>query len=58
MRNSSNDIRRGDTDTHEPGKEQTSSRTNKDGKKYVKHNISGQKNKPMGSRKDKGRRRD
>ena len=37
MRTSSNDIRRGNMGIHQPGKEQASSRTNKDGKKYVKH---------------------
>ena len=36
MRTSSNDIQRGN-------KEQTSSRTNTDGKVYVKHHIPGQK---------------
>ena len=30
-------------DTNQPGKEQASSRANKDGKKYVKYNIPGQK---------------
>ena len=29
--------------THDPNKEQASSRTNKDGKKYVKYHILGQK---------------
>ena len=35
-----------------------SSRTNRDGKEYVKHHIPGQKNKHMGKRKDQGHRRD
>jgi len=37
------DIRSGNTDTHQPGEEQASSRKNKDGKKYVKCHILGQK---------------
>ena len=40
--------------THHPSKEQASSRTNKDGKEYVKHHIPGQKNKHMDKRKDQG----
>ena len=43
MRTSSIDIRRGNTDSHHPSKEQASSHTNKDGKEYVKHHIPGQK---------------
>ena len=43
MRNSSNDIRRGNMGTHHTCKEQYSIRTNKYGKEYVKHHISGQK---------------
>ncbi len=58
MRTSSNDIRRGNMGTHHPSKEQASSRTNKDGKKYAKHHIPGQKNKHLGKRKRKGHRRD
>ena len=42
--------------THHPSKEKASSRTNKDGKEYVKHHIPGQKNKNLGERKDKGHR--
>ena len=37
MRTSSNDIRRGNMGAHHPSKEQASSRTNKDGKEYVKY---------------------
>ena len=37
MRIFSNDIRRGNMDTHHPCKEQASSRINKDGKEYIKH---------------------
>ena len=44
--------------THHTSKEQTRSRTNKDGKKYVKHHITGQKNKHLCKRKDKGHRRE
>ena len=36
-----------------PCKEQASSRTNEDGKEYVKHHIPGQKNKHLGKRKTK-----
>ena len=43
MCTSSNDIRRRNMGTHHPSKEQASSRTNKDGKEYVKHHIPGQK---------------
>ena len=39
-------------------KERTGCRTNKDGKKYVKPHISGQKKKHLGKRKDKGHWRD
>jgi len=39
MRTSSNDIRRGNMGTYHSSKEQSSSRTNKDGKEYVKHHI-------------------
>ena len=39
MHTSSNDIRRRNTGTHQPNKEQASRRTNKDGKEYVKHHI-------------------
>ena len=52
-----NDIRRGNMDTHNPCKEQASSRTNKDGKEYFKHYILEQKNKHMGKRKDQNHRR-
>jgi len=41
MRTSSNDIWRGNKGSHQPSKEQVRSRTNKDGKEYVKHRISG-----------------
>ena len=41
MRTSSNDMPRGNMGTHHPCKEQSSSRINKDGKEYVKHNIPG-----------------
>ena len=58
MRTSSNYILRRNMDTHQPSKEQASSRTNKDGKEYVKHHIPGQKNKDLGKRKDEGHRRD
>ena len=58
VRTSSNDIRRGNMGIHHPSKEQASSRTNKDGKKYVKHHIPGQKNKYQGKKKDKGHIRD
>ena len=51
-------IRRGSMGIHHPSKEQPNSRTNKDGKEYVKHHIPGQKNKHLGKRKDKGYRRD
>ena len=37
---------------------QASSRTNKDGKEYVKHHIPGQTNKYLGKRKDQSNRRD
>ena len=40
-------------ETHRPSHEQAS-RTNKDGKEYVKHHIPGQKNKHLGKRKDQG----
>ena len=43
MRIFSNDIRRGNMDTHYPSKEQASSRANKDRKENVKHHIPGQK---------------
>jgi len=46
MPTSSNDIRRGNMSTHHQNKEQVSSRTNKDGKEYVKQNIPGQNNIP------------
>ena len=52
------DIRRGNMITHHPSKEQASSRTNEDGKKYVRQHIPRQKNKHMGKRKDKPHRRD
>ena len=55
---SCNEIRRGNMGTHHPGKEQTSSRTNKDGNEYVNHHIPGQKNNHLGKKKDKGHRRD
>ena len=55
---SSNDIRRGNMDTHQPRKEQTNRCANTEGKKYVKHHIPGQKNKHLGKRKNKVRRRD
>ena len=58
MRTSSNDIRRGNMGIHHSSKEQASNRTNKDGKEYTKHYISGQKNKHLGKKKDKGHRRD
>ena len=45
MRTSRNDIWRGNMGTHQSCKEQARSRTNKDGKEYVKHHIAGQKNK-------------
>ena len=35
MRTSSNDIRRGNRDTHQQNKEEASSHTNKDGNEYV-----------------------
>ena len=47
MRTSSNEIRRGNMGTHQPSKEQASSRTNIDGKKYVKHYIPGKNNKHL-----------
>ena len=52
MPTSSNDMARkhGNSPTKE---EQSSSRRNKDGKKYVKLQIPGQKNKHLGKRKDK-----
>ena len=40
----SNGVRRGNMDTHHPCKEEASSRTNKDGKEYVKNHIPRQKN--------------
>ena len=55
MGTSSNDIRRGNIETHHPSKEQASNRTNKDRKEYVKHHIPGQKNKHLGKRKDKAK---
>ena len=42
MHTSTNDILHGNMGTHHPSKEQASSRTNKDGKEYVKHHIQGQ----------------
>ena len=39
--------------THQPNNEQASRRSNKDGKKYVKHQESGQNNEYMGKRKIK-----
>ena len=53
MRASSNDIRRGNIGILQLSKEQASSLTNTDEKKYVKYHISGQKNKHLGKRKDK-----
>ena len=53
MHTSGNDIRHGNMGTHHPCKEQASSRTNKDGKEYVKYHTSGQKHKHLGKRKDK-----
>ena len=53
MHTSSNDIRRVHISTHHTSKEQGNSRTNKDGKEYVKHHIPGQKNKHLGKRKEK-----
>ncbi len=47
MRTSSNDIRHGNIGTHQPRKEQASSRTSKDGKNYVTQHIPGQKNKHL-----------
>ena len=44
--------------THHLSKEQASSRTNTDRKAYVKHHIPGQKQKRLGTRKDKGHKRD
>ena len=44
--------------THHPCRQQASSRTEKDGKEYVKHHIPGKKNKHLGKKKDKGHRRD
>ena len=58
MLTSCNDIRRGNVGTHQPRKEVANSRTNKDGKEYVKHHIPGEKNKHLGKRRDKGHRRD
>ena len=58
LRTSSNDIRRRDMGIHHPSKEQASSRTNKNGKEYVKHHIPGQKNKHMDKRKNQGHRED
>ena len=57
MRTSNNDTRRGNMGTHQPSKEQASSRTNIDGKEYVKNHIPGQKNKHLCKKKDKGHRR-
>ena len=52
------DIRGENMGTHHPNKEQASSRTNKDGKEYVKHHIPGQKNKHLGKRTEQGHRHD
>ncbi|KAK2183480.1 hypothetical protein NP493_310g00002 [Ridgeia piscesae] len=41
-----------------PSEEQASSCSNKDGQKFLKHHMPGQKNKHLGKRKDKGHRRD
>ena len=43
--------------THQPGKEQASSHTYKDGKEYFIHYIPGQKNKHLRKRKNKGYKR-
>ena len=53
MRTSSNDIRRGHMALTTQAK-QASSRTKKDGKEYGKQHIPGEKNKHLGTRKDKG----
>ena len=50
------DIRRGNMGAYQPSKEQATSRTNKDGKKYDKHYIPGEKNKLLAKRKDKRQR--
>ena len=57
MRTFSNDIGRGNMGTHYPSKEQASSRTNTDGKEYVKHRITGEK-KHLRKGKDKDHRID
>jgi len=56
-RTSSNDIWRGNMGTHHPSKEQATSRTNKDGKEYVKHPIPDRTPKTS-VKKTKGHRRD
>ena len=43
MRTSSNDIRRGNMDSHQLNKEQASSRSSRDGKEYVNLHIAGRK---------------
>ncbi|KAK2183656.1 hypothetical protein NP493_301g03000 [Ridgeia piscesae] len=58
MPTSSKSIRRGNMVTPHPSKEQASSRTNKDGKEYVKHHIPEQNNKHLVKRKYNGHRRD
>ena len=56
---SSNDMRRGNMGTHQPSKEQASSRTNKDVKEYVKHHIPYRdRNKNLVKRKEMGHRLD
>ena len=44
--------------TSDVSKEEVSSRTNKDGKEYVKYHIPREKKKHLGKRKEKGHRRD
>ena len=58
MRTSSYDIQYVNMGTPHPNKNQASSRTNKDVKKYIKRYIQGEKNKYMGKRKDTGHRCD
>ena len=58
MRTSGSGLWHRNMGTHQPSKEQASSHKNKNGKKYVKHHISGQKNKHLDKRKDNGHRCD
>ena len=58
LHTTSNAIRHRNTGNYLPNKEQGSSRTNKDGKEYVKHHILGEKNIHLCKRKFKSHRRD